>query len=634
VPEACLLAATLWISGWGALRVAARWSAGALARACVTATLLGALAALVPLLCGLTGLGTRPVALAGLSVILAAAAGLAAGPPREALAPQATRALAAATRAQRTLAGAVAGALAGLLAALLHSPGVRTDGYHLTEVVRWLHEGRPGTSELVVHEWPAGDYPLTNELVLTWATGIARSFAPTSLLTVAFTVLLGLAIATLLRNRGAPFGIVALGTAALLLAAATTGTLESVGTDLPSLAWLACCAALLSPRDRSERDLGPALLAAGLAAGTKSTTALFAAALLLAACRPWRLRVPRPPAAAAALAAAALCLPWPVRNLLEHGSPLWPFSSPGFGDPVPFVLDRLQTSFLDRPLASLEMYLRYSTGDVATTGLLLAGALLAAGLSRRPDVRFAAALGLLGALVWAASPITGPPEPPAVESMTQASLRYALPATLTAGIAIAIAAAGTGRGALLARAVLALCCLGCLYLLPFRVFPSGAHAWAALAAAVAGGVAGRTWGVRAPPPAAAALALATLVILACPWTGPRYLSPTVGYGLTYRGVFRWLDEQPRFREGRAPVFADWLPDGRLSGARLEHDVILLATAAPCAEIREAADTGWLVVLRSEHVAPYMRPAPGERCLTDRAPAYRDAFRAVYTRLAG
>ena len=56
--------------------------------------------------------------------------------------------------------------------------GVDALVYHLTEIVTWARTGHPGQVVTVTQEFPVGYYPVTNEVLLAWGTGIARSFAP------------------------------------------------------------------------------------------------------------------------------------------------------------------------------------------------------------------------------------------------------------------------------------------------------------------------------------------------------------------------------------------------------------------------------------------------------------------------
>ena len=97
--------------------------------------------------------------------------------------------------------------------------------------------------------------------------------------------------------------------------------------------------------------LAPALVAFFLAIGTKTTVAPLGLIVLAAAL--WALRHELRPVLAPLAGALALGLlaggVWYLRNLFDHGSPLWPFVTVPWGDPAPKVIDAVSTSLLSRP---------------------------------------------------------------------------------------------------------------------------------------------------------------------------------------------------------------------------------------------------------------------------------------------
>ena len=136
--------------------------------------------------------------------------------------------------------------------------------------------------------------------------------------------------------------------------------LNGPNTDLPALAWLvttgALCAAAVHRREPGL--LAPALVAGGLAAGTKTTTLPLAAAALLVAAyllRP-RLRAVAGPLALAAVGALVVGGTWYLRNLVDHGTPFWPFFTGAWSDPPPLALHRMDVSFLERPVRTMEEF--------------------------------------------------------------------------------------------------------------------------------------------------------------------------------------------------------------------------------------------------------------------------------------
>ena len=63
---------------------------------------------------------------------------------------------------------------------LLRHPSIGLDSnlYHYLEVSRWLHDGGIGGFERLDYGVSYSSYPLTNEVLLAWGSGIARSFVP------------------------------------------------------------------------------------------------------------------------------------------------------------------------------------------------------------------------------------------------------------------------------------------------------------------------------------------------------------------------------------------------------------------------------------------------------------------------
>ena len=234
-------------------------------------------------------------------------------------------------------------------------------------------------------------------------------------------------------------------------------------TDLPALAWLACVGALATGAARRPALLVPAVVAAGLAVGTKPSTGPLAVGVLAVGAYGARGRLrPLAGALAAALAGAFVVGGiWYLRNLIEHGSPLWPFAVGPFGDPPPRFLSLVDATFLKRPHATLSGNVGDYLNRLAGTWLLLAGALaaLVLGLAaprvrnlRRPLV-VAGGLSMAGCLIWSTAWGTGlstSPELTWAEGFALSSLRYLLPAIGVAAVAVAVVARAGGwlaRGA-------------------------------------------------------------------------------------------------------------------------------------------------------------------------------------------
>src|SRR6266536_5038126 len=91
---------------------------------------------------------------------------------------------------------------------------------------------------------------------------------------------------------------------------------------------------------------------------------------------------------------------WYLRNLFEHGSPFWPIVSTPWGDPVAASVKAVETSFLDRPGATIDVLGHSYLARFGGSLLLLAGGALAPLAAPRRRVMLAAAAVVVGLLVW------------------------------------------------------------------------------------------------------------------------------------------------------------------------------------------------------------------------------------------
>jgi hypothetical protein len=594
----------VWLA---ALRVADRWVGAGWPRIAAAAGLFGLLATAVPLACGLAGLGTSPAALAGVSLAVALGAGARAG--RKSIGVLAEG-------APGTLAAAAGGAGVALLAEQVALPRVRTDGFHLLEVVRWLRDGHPGALLGIDPSLPFDHYPLANELILTWGAGIARGFAPVSLWASALVFLLAGSAFCALRARDVETGPAALAAGAALLLAVAVANVDGSGTSFAAVAWTA---AALSVLLRPAPLLGPGLLLAGLAVGTK-TNCVFVLAPVLA----WAIgQGPRDRAAwLGALGGLLVAAPWPLRNLIEHGSPLWPFSRVlGIGDPLPSVLRQYQSSFLDDPVAAARAYADVDLPTVARLGLALAGALALAPLARRRDVTWLAALAGGCTLLWAIGPLSGP----VPGGVSHAQIAYALPGALVAVLATGLACGAASPWARrLAQAALLAQVLACAYVLPRGTpFTNLGLAVLTLGGGALLGVAvvPRLWALRGhvalPVGAAVAIALLTVVGI------PRFTDLPERHA-PYAPILNWLADQPGYRDGDLPVRSDIL-DARFAGPRFEHDVRALPERPDCAALRR--EPAWVVIFRQERFG--VPPVPAAACFAGVTPGYEDFDVRIY-----
>src|SRR5205807_5231542 len=83
------------------------------------------------------------------------------------------------------------GALA-FVAILLHRPEPGYDGitYHIPEVAGFVQGGHPGAVLRAYYQLPVGNYPLTNEVLMSWMTGVSHGFASLTLWTPLSALLL------------------------------------------------------------------------------------------------------------------------------------------------------------------------------------------------------------------------------------------------------------------------------------------------------------------------------------------------------------------------------------------------------------------------------------------------------------
>ena len=487
-------------------------------------------------------------------------------------------------------AGAALGAGAVWLAWLVKHPALGIDplSYHLPESIMWLQKGTPGSVELLTYEFPQGNYPVTNELLVSWLMAIGRSFAPALAWTPFTAALLAMSAHALLpRHRG-------LAAASVLLVPVAATQLLGPHTDLPAIAWLAAAAALPAPL---------AFLAAALAVGTKTTVAPLVIIVLLTKKWHWRSLPPW------ALAGCVVGGTWYVRNWIDHGSPLWPF----LGGETPPFLARFDDSFLQDPAGTLRGRTGAYVDLLAGALLLLVAALLAPLADRRRPVLVAAGAALIAAIAWGNAPFTGLPDDPAFADLSLTTTRYLLPAVAAAAAALAFT---RSRAAGVVLAVAALFSLQRSLALPFPGIPSlpllllGAAAGAALLPLAR----------RVPWPAYALLAVVALSVAADGF-GRRH----GGVGrLASSGVVTWMAT----RDDDLPVaFAPQML-GVLAGDHLERDIEMIPADEPCERTR--ARRGWIVV-GTLPLAEKRAPFNALGCLQDETPVYADPSFRVYRR---
>lgn len=642
IHHAALVAACCAL-GAGGLRAAAACGADGLTRVVAAAPLAVAVAVLETLVLGRVGLSANAAVLLALAVLTWLAARALLPAPAAGLGPAWSAWWSAADTRTRLAVGAAGGIWVAWTSWQLRFPHLDVDGliYHLPLVASWMPDGDAGAATPLIEGLPVGNYPLTNEVALAWATGLTDSLVPLSVWQPLLWLLTAVAGWVALRALDVPRWVAGAAVAAVVTMPLVAVQLGGPLTDLPALAWAVTCASLCALSARAPGGaafLGPAVVAAGLAVGTKTTPApLLLLALgfafwhARAALRPLAVRVLFPCFALGGVVGLA----WMTRNLVDHGSPLWPFVEGPGGDPLPPALSGFDARFLDAPADMLrgreDLYAETVSGGV----WLLAGALVVPLLRHsRRSLLFGGA-SLLGVLAWANAPYTGIQEP---DSLAVGATRYLLPALACAAVAIAVSTAGVavrrwvrvvGGGVLVLAALVSMSRMGDL---AFPYTPSWGTiiAGAVLGAAV---VLVQPWTsrldrrLRIDRLGPVALAALTTVILA--GQADQYLVRHAGMQLFDRPVLGALLHDPTFsaRDGRVTAMAP-ATLGVLAGEDLQHRLELIPAQERCARTRTRITEGWVV-------AQILPDTPRGRalvaCMRGLPEFFRDGRYVVWTR---
>ena len=635
-----LFALSLGALGGAGIRVASVAAPRGLERVIAAVTVAGAATVAEPLLLGAVGLGGSTAALC----IAAAATWLAARAltPAPAVTPAADalerwRAL---TTIERALLGGAVGLFLAWTAWLVRTPALGIDSlvFHLPESLAWVHNGHPGSIEALFPGFPIGNYPLASEVMVGWGLAIARSFVPAALFAPAMFALLAAAGWVGLRALGV--SRVVTGVAVAVLCAAPTLSvwqLYGAQTDLPAVAWLVAGGAL-AVRGRERPGLAPfALVAVGLAIGTKSTVLPLGLVLAAAILYEQRSRARALAAPLAAGTALALLVGgfWYLRNLFQHGSPLWPFVAAPWGDPVPkgFLSKPTNVPFLEDPRETLSrLHSQYATLWAGGIPVMLGG-LLAWVLNRSRAVVLASAAAAVSLVLWTRSPLTGVAPDRAVDPIVVSSIRYLLPGLAAAVLALALASRRPGTARWVALGVLAVGLVWNLlrdHAFGFPEVPSAAVPAAGIAiGAAVSALAGRVGRLRRLPAYAAPVALVALGALMAP-AASGFLERHARTGQLDAGLITWARSQRGFRDGNDPIAIDPAAISPLAGDRLRHPLHVIPVGERCPAIEARAARGWVVLRIDARTGPY----PGRSCFAGRRPAFQDGFFRVFARADG
>jgi hypothetical protein len=630
IPLGALCALSVAALFGAGLRVAARTGSVGLERVVAAAVLAGAAAVIEALALGLIGLGSSPVALplaAGATWFVAQRRLPAPRPrPRAEVAAWWKRL----GERQQLAFGAAAGASVFLLAWLLFHPYISFDAtiYHDPEIATWVQSGKPGTVAALSYDYPFGNYPVTDEVLQTWAAGIARSWAPVAVWPFAAMALCIAAGWTGLRTLRVPRPYTAAAVGAVVTLPWVVRQLNEALTDLPVLAWASATAALCAAVPQRPRLLPVAIVGFALAIGTKTTPIVpLVVALVLAtlAIRP-RLRGMGRWLLVALLAAFVVGGIWYLRNLIDHGSPLWPFVRllPG-ADPIPRRIALTDDALLGQAGATLDgrvdEYLVLLAGGIA---LLLAAPVFMAVVRRRP-VLIAGATAIVGFVVWLRTPGTGLSHSPLAltpESTALSETRYLIPVFATCAVTVVLAARDSGgrvRQATGAALVVAIVWNVVRVLqLPHGVLPPFLPVVAAAACGELLVLALRglwqRWRphVTIPHGAWAGVLLAILVAVLLAPTGEGWTARVAAsnadpvHGLS---ALRWAADDPDLRRHERVTFAGWAMVGPLAGDRFDRHLSLLPPHGPCERVRAAARAGWLVTTAPNYAYGFLGLTP-------------------------
>ncbi len=653
IPLGVLLAVAIAALMGAGLRVAACTGAVGLERTVAAAVLAGGAAVAEALALGLVGLGSSPVALS-VAAALTWLACLRVPAPERRVRDDLARWWRGIGRRWQVVAAFVAVAAGYVVAWILSHPNVSFDSglYHYPEVVAWVQSGHPGSVVRLSYDFPFGDYPVTDEVLMTWGAGIARSWIPIAVWPIAAYALLVSAAVVGLRNLRVPRAALALAVLAVALLPWAVRQLTETGNDLPALAWAAATVALCAGAPRRPGLLPIALLGAGLAVGTKTTPVVFivaALALALWACR-GDLRRLRGWLVLGAAGAVVVGGVWYLRNLIDHGSPLWPFLRLPGADPIPRIIGIAREPFLARVSATL-----HTTGSEYATrlagGLLVLAAVpFAIALVRRHAVLIAGATTIVGFLIWMRTPGTGlstspiffTPNGPVSES------RYALPVLVSAALTVALAARDGGRrtriAALVVLAGAALWSAIVIVTLPGQILPPPSRVLVAalLGTVILVGLTGLVPDVRgflhrsprlrtALGGTAGAVLLAVLLATVLAPSGKGWTGRTANASTSQiigLPTLRWSVYDRALRTHDRISFAGWALVGPLAGDRFQRRFSLLPSDATCAQVRTAAQQGWLVTTEPGYGHGFfgLTPFSANACMTGVKPRFAQKMR--------
>ncbi len=635
-----LLVVSVVALGAAAWRVASVLGGRTFERLLVAFTLACAAAVCESLGLGLFGLGGSSVALGLAAVATWVVVCLAVERPGVSIAGEITCWLAFAGARTVGVVGGLAGVVVTWAVWQLVHPLVGGDGliYHLPIASAWVQNGRPGSIVQILDGLAVANYPVTNEVLVSWGLGLSRSWVVGSIWSVVLLVVVAGGAWVTLRNLDVAVRERTLAVAGICVLPLVVAQLCGPDTDIAALAWLTVAAALATGARDRPRLIGPAVIAAGLCLGTKTTPGILIVGLAVIARRPlagaWRDdRVRLVVSLAVAVGIGGV---WSLRDLIVHGSPFWPLEASPWGTPVQASLVGLEPSFLSHPRGLIaahgSAYLRTMAGGL----VLIAGGLIVPALRRSRPPLIAAGVAGVALVAWGVAPYTG------IDGgdFAAGATRYLLPAIAAFAVALALCARGAGRGLRLGVDAVFVGSIGWSVVetgeLGHQFVPGpatlivGLLCGLAVAELARRAISGRLGGGRR----AAASVLAGLVAAGGCAVGLAVASD--GYVIRHAATGE-IDGPvlkaglPGLGAGSAGIAAGPATVVMLRGDHLDHPLSLIGGGETCAMLRSRLGRE-TVVLQGEPVTPVFTRLSA--CLAGVKPEFADPYVVVYRPTAG
>jgi hypothetical protein len=620
-------------------------------RLAAAGALTAAIAVAETLLLGLVGLGGNAVVIAAAAAITGVGVRFtvpARGPSSTDLARDAWRRLSAPARG---LLGAWVAIVVTETAYLVWRPAIGTDGliYHLADPAIWVTDGRPGSMHPTVSGLPIQAYPKTGEVLFSWAIGTARTPVVTTLVMVAAAVLAAACTWSVLRRIGVDQWIAVMLSASLIGCPVMITQLSGPNTDLLTLTWVLCTAALCRGAISESSLLPVALVAGGVAVGTKTTAIPIVVVLLAVTGWLSRREVARHRLTLALAGATALGIGavWYIQDLVVYHAPLYPFSRFPAGPKLPPVITVLGARFLRDPAAAVRVatatgYARgLGAGLVLAVGVVLTAVLLPTVRERRLRglIAIAVAAAAAEALLWSAAPFTGWSGQPGSRTLVLAGIRYLLPGLALFAVAVGLASRVGGVLGLSARGFTAAALAADLWADTSFQVGVRPHLPTILAAALVGALAATAIGLRDRWPAgfwravAAAVALVAIGAMSVATHGylGRHLTVARAVHVDEPAILTYLAQQPAWSHGHLPIASGPVADALFAGPTFDHPLSVITEQTSCRVVRADARQGW-VVLPSRAAAPEVPGAASydrSRCLAGTPPTFSSGGVSVF-----